>query len=408
MTCKVVLNSDGEQGPATVDVVVLKPWITYLFALICAIAVANVYFAQPLLASIAVTLEAPAAMIGSVVTITQAGYAAGLIFLVPLGDRVNRKTLAVTLLLSSMLALILAGLSPNFVTLLCAAFFIGLMAVVVQIVVAWAAVLAPPKQRGKAVGTVTSGIVLGILLARFISGTIADIAGWRAVYLTAAFLMLPIVCIVVKTVPAPPSEARAGTYLSLLESTLRLFITVPPLRKSGVFALLIFSAFSMLWTAMVMPLTALSLSHTEMGMFGLAGIAGALAAAKAGAWTDKGWGRGAGGLALALLTFSWLPVAYTETSLVWLVIGILMLDFSVQTVHVINQSSLVAARPEAASRLIGAYMFFYSIGSATGAIVATQLYACFGWPSVCLAGAVVSGCACLMWFALPPKYPAEK
>lgn len=397
MECNAELNSDAALAAPGVDTPVLKPWIIFLFSLTCALAVANVYSAQPLLESIALSLQVPAGMIGSVVTVTQVGYAAGLIFLVPLGDRVKRKTLVVTLLLLSMLALIVAGLSPNFVTLLCAVLFIGLMAVVVQLVVAWAAILAAPQRRGKVVGTVTSGIVLGILLARFISGSIADIAGWRAVYLTAAFLMLLIACIVAKGVPATPPQPNAPSYLSLLASAFRLFITEPQLRKGGVFALLIFTAFSMLWTTMVLPLSALSLSHTQIGMFGLAGVAGALAAAKAGTWADRGWGKRATGAALALLALSWLPIAYTETSLVWLVVGIIMLDFAVQTVHVISQSTLIAARPEAASRLVGAYMCFYSIGSATGAIVATQLYACFEWQAVCLAGASVSACAFLIW-----------
>lgn len=401
MECKAELNSDVAPAAPGVDTPELKPWVIFLFSLTCALAVANVYSAQPLLGSISLDLQVPAGIIGSVVTATQVGYAAGLIFLVPLGDRVKRKTLVVTLLLLSMLALIVAGLAPNFVTLLCAVLFIGLMAVVVQLVVAWAAILALPQRRGKVVGTVTSGIVLGILLARFISGSIADIAGWRAVYLSAAFLMLLIACVVAKGVPATtPPQASPSSYLSLLASAFRLFMTEPQLRKGGVFALLIFAAFSMLWTAMVMPLSALALSHTQIGMFGLAGVAGALAAAKAGAWADRGWGQRATGLALALLLLSWLPIAYTETSLVWLVVGIIMLDFAVQTVHVINQSTLIAARPEAASRLVGAYMCFYSIGSATGAIVATQLYACFGWQAVCLAGASVSACAFLIWLGL--------
>lgn len=214
MECKAELNADVALAAPDVASPVLKPWITFLFSLTCALAVANVYSAQPLLESISVSLQVSAGMIGSVVTVTQVGYAAGLIFLVPLGDRVKRKTLVVTLLLLSMLALIVAGLSPNFVTLLCAVLFIGLMAVVVQLVVAWAAILAAPQRRGKVVGTVTSGIVLGILLARFISGSIADMAGWRAVYLIAAFLMLLIACIVAKGVPATPPQARAPSYLS--------------------------------------------------------------------------------------------------------------------------------------------------------------------------------------------------
>lgn len=341
----------------------------------------------------AVTLNIPQAVIGSVVTATLAGYALGLIFLVPLGDGINRKTLTITLLSLSTTALLAAGLAPNFVTLLCALFFIGLLAVVV----AWAATLAAPEQRGKIVGTVTSGIVLGILLSRVVAGSLADIAGWRAVYLTSACLIVLMACLVTKTAPAPSVEKRTATYLSLLRSVFTLFITEPQLRRSGAFALLIFAAFSMLWSAMVLPLTALSLSHTEIGLFGLAGGAGALAAAKAGAWADRGWGRSACGAALLVLTLSWLPIAGIESSLLWLVVGIIMLDFAVQTVHVINQSTLIAARPEAASRLVGAYMCFYSTGSATGAIVATQLYAHFGWSAVCITGAGVSACAFLLW-----------
>lgn len=393
LSLEAAITQDAERT----DALGLKPGIIFLFALLSALSVANVYASQPLLDSIALTLHVPKGVIGSVVTATQAGYALGLIFLVPLGDGINRKTVTITLLSLSAAALLVAGLAASFVTLLCALFFIGLLAVVVQLVVAWAAILAAPEQRGKIVGTVTSGIVLGILLARFFSGSLADIAGWRAVYLTSALVMLLMACMLIKSVPAPPKPKQTASYLSLLRSVFRLFITEPQLRRSGAFALLIFTAFSMLWSAMVLPLTALSLSHTEIGLFGLAGVAGALAAAKAGAWADRGWGRNACGAALVMLTLSWWPIACIDSSLLWLVVGILMLDFAVQTVHVINQSTLIAARPEAASRLVGAYMCFYSTGSATGAIVATQLYAHFGWGSVCIAGAGVSACAFLLW-----------
>lgn len=393
LSLEAAITQDAERA----DALGLKPGIIFLFALLSALSVANVYASQPLLDSIALTLHVPQGVIGSVVTATQVGYALGLIFLVPLGDGINRKTVTITLLSLSAAALLVAGLAASFVTLLCALFFIGLLAVVVQLVVAWAAILAAPEQRGKIVGTVTSGIVLGILLARFFSGSLADIAGWRAVYLTSALVMLLMACMLIKSVPAPPKPKQTASYLSLLRSVFRLFITEPQLRRSGAFALLIFTAFSMLWSAMVLPLTALSLSHTEIGLFGLAGVAGALAAAKAGAWADRGWGRNACGAALVMLTLSWWPIACLDSSLLWLIVGILMLDFAVQTVHVINQSTLIAARPEAASRLVGAYMCFYSTGSATGAIVATQLYAHFGWGSVCIAGAGVSACAFLLW-----------
>ncbi|WP_425321608.1 MFS transporter [Atlantibacter hermannii] len=386
----------GEEGTAA-NAAPLSPRILFLFSLTCALAVANVYSAQPLLASMAESLNVLPGSMGAVITATQTGYAVGLIFLVPLGDRVNRKTLVIVQLMLSVLALTAAALAANFMMLLGAMLLVGLMAVVAQLMVAWAATLAAPEQRGKVVGSVTSGIVLGILFARFVSGAIADLAGWRAVYLTAACLLLLISLTLARVMPATTTATARMSYLSLLLSVFRLFITEPQLRKRGILALLIFAAFSMLWTSMVMPLSAMSLSHTQTGMFGLAGVAGALAASRGGLWADRGIGQRATGLALALLTLSWLPVGLLEIALGWLVLGIIMLDFAVQTVHVINQSLIIAARPDAASRLVGAYMCFYSLGSALGAIAATQLYALWGWHAVCYAGALVSACAFLFW-----------
>ena len=386
----------GEEGTAA-NAAPLSPRILFLFSLTCALAVANVYSAQPLLASMAESLNVLPGSMGAVITATQTGYAVGLIFLVPLGDRVNRKTLVIVQLMLSVLALTAAALAANFTMLLGAMLLVGLMAVVAQLMVAWAATLAAPELRGKVVGSVTSGIVLGILFARFVSGAIADLAGWRAVYLTAACLLLLISLTLARVMPATTTATARMSYLSLLLSVFRLFITEPQLRKRGILALLIFAAFSILWTSMVMPLSAMSLSHTQTGMFGLAGVAGALAASRGGLWADRGIGQRATGLALALLTLSWLPVGLLEIALGWLVLGIIMLDFAVQTVHVINQSLIIAARPDAASRLVGAYMCFYSLGSALGAIAATQLYALWGWHAVCYAGALVSACAFLFW-----------
>nr|WP_312774938.1 MFS transporter [Atlantibacter hermannii] len=386
----------GEEGTAA-NAAPLSPRILFLFSLTCALAVANVYSAQPLLASMAESLDVLPGSMGAVITATQTGYAVGLIFLVPLGDRINRKTLVIVQLMLSVLALTAAALAANFTMLLGAMLLVGLMAVVAQLMVAWAATLAAPEQRGKVVGSVTSGIVLGILFARFVSGAIADLAGWRAVYLTAACLLLLISLTLARVMPATTTATARMSYLSLLMSVFRLFITEPQLRKRGILALMIFAAFSMFWTSMVMPLSAMSLSHTQTGMFGLAGVAGALAASRGGLWADRGIGQRATGLALALLTLSWLPVGLLEIALGWLVLGIIMLDFAVQTVHVINQSLIIAARPDAASRLVGAYMCFYSLGSALGAIAATQLYALWGWHAVCYAGALVSACAFLFW-----------
>lgn len=211
-TCR----NDGTKIAST-SVTALSSGMTMLFSLTCALAVANVYSAQPLLQSMATSLKVSPAMIGSIVTATQAGYAIGLLFLVPLGDWMNPKRVVMTQLLFSVVALVMAGLSRSVTVLLCAVLVIGLMAVAVQLIVAWAARLATPQKRGQVIGTLTSGIVTGILLSRFISGAIADIAGWRAVYLTSACLMLLITCFVWKVMPSPlprPCHGPAGPVTS--------------------------------------------------------------------------------------------------------------------------------------------------------------------------------------------------
>lgn len=384
-------------SPATGPV--LNRSLTLLFSITCALAVANVYFVQPLLDAIAQSLQIAPGLAGFVVSATQAGYAVGLVFIVALGDLVNRKKLMVCQTLLSAVALVVAGSAGQWPLLLGAMVTVGMMAVLVQIVVAYAAALASPQQRGQAVGTVTSGVVLGILLARAVSGIIADLAGWRAVFFVSAALMVLLAWVLARNVPSRDLPRLAVSYPALLGSLFELFVTERTLRVRGVLAALIFAAFSVLWTSMVLPLSAppLSLSHTQVGLFGLAGVAGALAASKAGRWADRGWGSRTTGIALALLTLSWWPTAYAETSLLALIVGVIVLDFAVQAVHVTNQSLILAARPDAQSRLVGAYMCFYSVGSAVGAAAATQVYALWGWIAVCLLGALISAAAVVYW-----------
>ena len=211
----------------------LSPSLTLLFSVTCALAVANVYFAQPLLDSMAQSLGVASSMIGVVVTATQVGYALGLLFIVPLGDLVNRKRLIMTQVVLSAIALAAVGAAQQWLALLGAMIVMGLLAVVVQVLVAYAAVLATPSQRGQAVGTVTSGIVLGILLARFTSGLIADIAGWRAVYFVSSGLMLTLAAVLWKVVPATASPGTQDTYLALIRSLFKLFITEPHFARPG-------------------------------------------------------------------------------------------------------------------------------------------------------------------------------
>ncbi|MFE4332602.1 MFS transporter [Streptomyces sp. NPDC056831] len=381
---------------------------TLLFAVASGVAVANVYFAQPLLVTLGQDFRISTATVGIVVTLTQIGYGLGLFLLVPLGDLVDRRRLVVTQLALLATALIATGTAATAPILLTALAAVGFLAVVTQTLVAFAASLSAPDRRGRAVGLVTSGIVIGILLARTVSGALADLAGWRTVYLTSAALTLALTLSLHRVLPRRATPPTSMRYMQLLRSTLVLFAEERVLRVRALLALLIFAAFSTLWSCVALPLSEppLSLSHSAIGAFGLAGAAGALAAAPAGRLHDRGLAGWTTGVALVLLTVSWLPLSLTRQSLWALAIGAVALDLAVQAVHVTSQSLIYAVRPDAGSRLIGGYMVFYSVGSAAGALASTTVYAVAGWGAVCVLGTAISTLALLVWAATRSETPA--
>ncbi|UVK90452.1 MFS transporter [Pseudomonas sp. B21-051] len=378
----------------------LKSSVVLLFAIACGLAVGNVYYAQPLLDAMAEAFAMSPATIGIVITLTQIGYGIGLVLLVPLGDLLNRRRLIVTQTLLSAAALLMIALAPNSVWLLIGMTLTGLLAVVTQVLVAYAATLAIPAQRGRVVGVVTSGIVVGILLARTVAGAMADLAGWRAIYLLSAGLTLLMALLLLRVLPKDEAAQPASRYGALIASVFRLFRQEPVLRQRAILALLTFASAMVLWTPMVLPLAAppLSLSHSEIGLFGLAGAAGALAAARAGHLADRGLGQWVSGLSLLLMLASWLPIALTRSSLWALLLGVITLDLGLQAVHVTSQSMIYSVRPEAQSRLTAGYMLFYSIGSALGSITSTAMYAWAGWTGVCLLGAAINAVALGYWW----------
>ncbi|MEX0138567.1 MFS transporter [Bacillus nitratireducens] len=392
------LTQNNDQFQSTINTIMPR-YITLLFSIACGMAVANIYFAHPLLDSLSNEFKINHSTIGVVITITQVCYALGLLLLVPLGDLLNQKRLIIVQMLLSVFALIVIGFAPSSTVLFIGMALVGILATVTQTLVAYASILANPKDRGRIVGFVTSGVVIGILLARTFAGTLTDLAGWRSVYLTSAVLMLFVIGLLYRNLPNLEHKKTAMTYRKLLRSVLLLFVEERLLRIRGILALLIFTSFSILWTSLVLPLSAAphNLSHTAIGAFGLAGVAGALAATKAGQLADKGLGQRTTGIALSLLVLSWLLIKSINHSLLLLVFGIILLDLAVQAVHVTNQSMLFTVRPEARSRLTASYMIFYSIGSATGAILSTNTYAKYGWDGVCILGVSVSACALLFW-----------
>ncbi|MEH6944123.1 MFS transporter [Bacillus sp. JJ722] len=387
------IASDSEHGSS------MSRYVTLLFAAACGISVANIYFAQPLLDQLSSEFGIDHSIIGIVITITQIFYGLGLLLLVPLGDLLNQRRLIIGQMFLSIIALVIVGTASTSTVLIVGMALVGLLAVVTQTLVAFAATMAAPGERGRVVGVVTSGIVIGILLARSIAGILTDLAGWRSVYLVSAGLMIFMVCMFFRVLPNVEREVKSLSYPKLLGTVLMLFKQERMLRIRSVLGLLIFADFSILWTSLVLPLSTppLSLSHSAIGAFGLAGVAGALSAARAGKLADRGYGQRTTGIALILLLISWLFISYTEQSLFALVIGIVLLDLAVQAIHVTNQTMILPLRTEARSRLTAGYMVFYSIGSASGSIASTKMYAHYGWEGVCLLGASVSALALLFW-----------
>jgi len=373
----------------------ISPSLMWLLAIASGLSVANVYYAQPLLDALAQDFAISQAAVGGVITATQLGCALALLFLVPLGDRVDRRRLMALQMLALIVALIAVGMAQSAPVLLAGMLAVGLLGTAMtQGLIAYAASAAAPHEQGRVVGTAQGGVFIGLLLARVFAGGVSDLAGWRGVYFCAALLMLAIAIPLWRRLPVLPPASRALSYPRLLASMLTLLREEKVLQVRGILALLMFAAFNIFWSALVLPLSAppYSFSHTAIGAFG------ALAAARAGQWADRGYARRTSGLALLALLLAWWPLSLMPVSLWALAIGIVLLDLGGQALHVTNQSLIFRTRQDAYSRLVGLYMLFYAVGSGLGAIGTTVTYAHFGWQGVCMLGALVSLLALLFWW----------
>ncbi|WP_374685002.1 MFS transporter [Scandinavium tedordense] len=384
--------------PLTTD---LPRSLVWLFAIASGLSVANVYYAQPLLDVLAQDFGISHAAVGGVVTATQIGCALALLLLVPLGDRVDRRRLMAFQLLALVAALTAVAMASSASALLVGMLAVGLLGTAMtQGLIAYAASAAAAHEQGRVIGSAQSGVFIGLLMARVFSGAISDLAGWRGVYLCSALLMLMIALPLWQRLPTLVVVPNPMSYPRLIASMLTLLRDEKVLQVRGVLALLMFAAFNIFWSALVLPLSAppYGFSHTIIGAFGLVGVIGALAATRAGQWADRGYAQRTSALALIALLLAWWPLSQMELSLGVLVIGIVLLDLGGQALHVTNQSMIFRTRPDAHSRLVGLYMLFYAIGSGLGAIATTATYARAGWDAVCLLGAAISFLALGFWW----------
>jgi predicted MFS family arabinose efflux permease len=382
---------------APIPAVVSRVVIT-LLALACGTAVANLYYVQPLLNLLAQTFAVSQPTAGLLVTCSQLGYMLGLLLVVPLCDLLERRRLITGLLVGAAAADAACAAAPSFSVLAAALATLGGLSVVAQIVVPLAATLASPQQRGQVIGTVMSGLLIGILLARTFSGLIAALGGWRLVFALAAAVMLALSLALHRKLPIGAATPRLH-YSQLLRSVLALIIQEPVLRQRMALGALAMAGFSVLWTCLPFLLGGRPYHYSEatIGLFGLAGLTGALAAPLVGRLADRGYDRHAVGALLFTTLASWALLAAGHLSLPALVAGLLTLDLGIQGVHINNQHAIYRLQPAARSRLTTAYMVSFFLGGVIGSLLSTITYGIAGWTATCLLGAVIALTACTIW-----------
>jgi predicted MFS family arabinose efflux permease len=390
---------DGQPG--------LSPGLVRLMAVTCAVTVANLYYAQPLLHSIGSSLHVSQGSASLLVTVGQLGYAAGLLFIVPAGDIMRRRPLLTGLLTVCAVTLAGCALAPNLLVLEVAAAASGITSVVVQMLVPYAATLAGDKERSRVIGTLMGGLLIGILLSRTYAGVLAELAGWRAVYGTAA-VFIAITALTLRRVLPDHGRQLAISYREQLRGVLDVARAEPALRWRSLIAACGFGSFACFWTTVTFLLSSprYGFSQLDIGLFALVGAAGAATSLAGGRVLDRRprlrWP--VSGAALALLALSYIPIGLAGANLgalglALLVIGVLLMDACVQGSHVINQSIIYDLLPQARSRLTTVYVTTMFAGGALGSAVGAQAYEHWGWTGATLVAAAFPVAGLFCWLA---------
>jgi|EP01037_Dinobryon_pediforme_P009039 predicted MFS family arabinose efflux permease len=385
----------------------LTPLTLWIMTIATCLVVANLYYNQPLLEDIARTFHVSKARAGQVSVLTQVGYATGMFFLVPLADMVKRKRLMVIVFAFIVLSLIITATAQSINVLIIASFLLGASSMIPQLLVPMAAHLAKPSERGKKIGVIMSGLLIGILLSRTFSGFIGQYFGWRSVYYIAAGIMVVMWLMVGFFLPEVEPEYK-GSYKKLMASLVDLFKQEPRLRIASLRGALCFACFSAFWTTIVFLLKQnFDMGSSVAGEFGLVGAFGAIAAGLMGRLSDKMDAYKLSGFTLALILVSFIIFIFSGHSIAGLIIGVIVLDMGVQATHISNQSIIFALQPEARNRINTIYMVSYFIGGAIGTAVATQLWKSYQWNGVCITGMIISLITLVIHFATR-RYTAQR
>ncbi|MBP2508303.1 putative MFS family arabinose efflux permease [Agrobacterium tumefaciens] len=377
MTTRVIEGDD-------VEATSISPALTFLLATACGLIAANLYYGQPLAGIIGAELGLSVGATGLIVTLTQIGYGIGLLFVVPLGDLVENRKLVVSSVAMAVLSLVGAAFAPHAAPFLIAAFLVGVSSVAVQVIVPYAAHMAPHAIRGRVVGNVMSGLMAGIMLARPVSSLLSEVVSWRGVFLTSAAVMALLAVVLFRLLPTRMPDARL-TYGALMASMGRLALHTPILRRRAIYHAFLFAAFSLFWTTTPLYLSGphFNLSQGEIALFALAGAAGTVAAPIAGRMADRGWTRAATFFALVAVALSFavthLAPEGSHLALAILVVAAIVLDFGVTTNLVLGQRAIFTLGAEFRSRLNGIYMATFFMGGAIGSAVGGWAYAVGEW-----------------------------
>jgi predicted MFS family arabinose efflux permease len=373
--------------------------LTVMFAVAAGAAVANLYWAQPLLGYIADSLEVSTGTAGLLITVSQIGYAIGVFLLVPLGDSVSRKRLIPLIMVLSAAALGLSTLASNFAVLVAAMALIGVSTVSAQLLAPLAGDLAGDEQRGQVVGTVASGVVTGILLSRTISGIVADTLGWRAIFGAACCATLVLAAILARALPSMPSRTPLP-YRQLLRSVFSSVATTPAVQVTMGIGAGAMAVFTLFWTALTFYLSAdpFNYSATRIGLVGIIGLVGALSAQSVGKLYNRGLSVTGIGVALGSVVVALAISALGSRSVIFVLIGVALLCTATQCINILCQTRMLSLDPSARSRLNTAFVVANFVGGALGSSLAGLLWHVGQWPAVVAAGAVIVSGAMLLWF----------
>jgi predicted MFS family arabinose efflux permease len=381
----------------------MKPQTAWLMAIICAFAVANLYYNQPILAEIAKSFHVSAAEVGWIPTLTQLGYASGLLLFVPLGDRVEQRRLIVIMLSITSIALFAAALSPNLNTLILASFAIGATTIVAQLLIPFATQLAPPSAQGKIIGNLMSALFVGILLARPIGGWIAEQFDWLGIYWLAGSVMVLLAIASIQLLPKYQPKSQLS-YGELLRSLWELVKSQPALREASLIQAMLFGAFSVFWSTLAFLLARPPYAYGSkaVGLFGLVGIAGILVAPLLGQMADRGTAktiRSMVGIAIIGAIAAYL-IFWQLGDRIWgLIIGSILLNLSSQGALIANQVKIYSLDPNARSRLNTVFMVSTFLGASLGSIVGNYGWNLMQWKGVCIVGLLLIGVAAMQfWF----------